>query len=217
MQLADLRNEVLAHGFDAGLFTSRINQYLNDAQNLVARRMDYYGSEASYDFSTTPGQGLYPWPTGLARLRSLRDTSRQIEMEAVGLRTIDRSATFNGVPSVYAISGANVLLYPTPDNIYPMELRYWQMPPVLVNDTDVPSLPVDWHHVLWVYAVWICYEAEDDANMGQYWKGRFENELSELTSDQKFPSTDYPTQVAGMWEGEKQISPLGWTYLGWDY
>lgn len=214
MQLSDLRNEVLAHGFDSSVYGTRITQYINDAQNLVARRIDYHVDENVYDFSTAAGTSTYAWPADMARIRSLRDTSRQIEMQEVGLRMIDRSSLSNGAPAFYAFSGQNLVLYPTPDNVYPMELRYWVMPPALVNDSDVPTLPSDWHHILWVYATWMCYEGDDDAQMGQYWQQRFNQELSMLAADQKFPSTDYPTQASGMWDSEQTLTPLGWTYWG---
>ena len=34
MQLSDIRTEVLNHGFDPIQYGSRINQYINDGQNL---------------------------------------------------------------------------------------------------------------------------------------------------------------------------------------
>jgi hypothetical protein len=215
MNLIALRQEVLNHGFDPLLFASRINTYINDAQSLIARRVDYYVDETQFDFSAAVGTSKYALPANLARIRSLRDTSRQIEMQEVGLRQIDRSSLSNGAPAYYAIDGQNVHLYPTPDNTtYTMELRYWLMPGTLVNDTDVPSLPLDYHHMLWVYATWICYEAEDDAQMGQYWMTRFEKELAEFAADQKFPSTDSATQVAGMWDSGQSLTPAGWTLWG---
>jgi hypothetical protein len=215
MNLLQMRTEVLAHGFDPIAFSSRINAYLNDAQSLVARRVDYYIDETQFDFSPVVGTAKYALPTNFGRVRSLRDTSRQMEMQAVGLRQIDRSSLANGAPMYYALDGANMHLYPTPDNLtYTMELRYWMLPVALVNDTDTPTLPADWHHLLWPYAVSLCYESEDDAQMGQYWMKRFTDELAMFAADQKFPSTDSPSQVAGMWDGQDSLSPAGWTLWG---
>ena len=217
MNLAAIRQEVFNHGFDPVLFgAARVNQYINDGQSLIARRVDWYTDENAYDISTVAGTAIIPWPADFARGRSLRDTGRQVELQAVSLRDIDRSATQQGAPIYYAIDGPNIHLYPTPDGVYSLELRYWKLPPALVADTDVPALPADWHHLLWVYACWICYEAEDDPNMGQYWQGRFNTELAEFEADVKFPTTDYPTQAAGMWNQDESLSAgRGWSL--WNY
>lgn len=200
-------------GFDPVLFGSgRVNQYINDGLALIARRVQYYAEEATYDFQTAGGTALYPWPADLARARSLRDTDRQQELMAVSLRDIDRSVTTNGWPSYYALDGAGLHLYPTPDNVYNLELRYWKLLPALVNDTDVPAIPADWHWLLWVYATWNCYESEDDPTMGGYWENRFKEGLAEFAADVKFPSTDEPHQAAGMWGQDQSLGQRGWSW-----
>jgi hypothetical protein len=224
MNLVAIRQEILNHGFDPTLFpATRLNQYINDAQNLIARRVDYSREEASYVFTTSVGTSNYPFdvpggggPQDVSVVRSLVNTDLNHDLQAVSLRMIDRSSTTQGEPLYYAIDGGYLHLYPTPDGVYDLKLRYWKMPAALVQDTDVPSLPTDWHHLLWVYCCWICYEAEDDANMGQYWKQRFEGEISEFIGDQKFPSTDMPTQAQSMWEQDASLSANGWSlYAGW--
>jgi len=204
MNLQELRQEVLDHGFDPNAFSTRINRYLNDAQNLVARRVNYYLSEAQYAFSTVAGTALYVPPGNWARLRSLVDTDRDRALQEVSLSWIDNSPDSSGRPYCYTLDGsqftAELRLYPTPDGVYPLALRYWERPAELVADTDVPQIiPTDWHHMLWVYATWMCYEAEDDPQMGQYWQGRFASELSMFSADQKFPNTDTVDQIDSMW------------------
>ena len=213
MNLGAIRAEVLAHGFDPTQFGSaRINQYINDGQNLICRRVDWYTDETVQDISTVAGTAVYAWPADFARGRSLRNTALNQELQEVSLRDIDRASSSQGSPTVYAIDGPNIHLYPTPDGAYPLELRYWKLPPALVNDTDIPVIPADWHSLLWVYACWIAYEAEDDPSMGQYWQQRFNTELSEFSADVKFPTTDYPTQAAGMWDEDRQLSGTGWSF-----
>lgn len=218
MNLLAIRNEVLAKGFDPTLFgSSRINQFINDGLGLIAARVDYYGEEAVQDFTTVSGTASYAWPADFARGRSLRDTNRSIEMQAVSLRDIDRSTVANGAPYAYATDGAMMHLYPTPDAVYNLELRYWKLLPSLVNDTDVPAIPARWHKLLWLYATWQCYESEDDPNMGQYWQNRFNTDLAEFAADVRFPTTDEPHQAAGMWNQDPNLdSGRGWSFWGWD-
>src|SRR2546423_697971 len=83
---------------------------------------------------------------------SVRDTGRNVELVSVGLRTIDRSTVQSGAPNYYAIDGGNLHLYPTPNNVFTLELRYWKLPADLVNDSDIPSIPAGYHDLLWYYA-----------------------------------------------------------------
>lgn len=205
----------MAKGFDPGLFgISRVNTFINDGYQMICRRVDYYIDESTLDFSTISGTALYPQPTDFARDRALRQTDVEVELLGVELRLIDRSAPATGTPRYYALDGLKLHLYPTPDGVYPLELRYWKMPALLVADSDVPNLPADYHRLLWIYAAWQCYESEDDPSMGQYWQQRFNTELSMFTADQRFPSTDSPSQMADMWEGERGLSRGGWSIFG---
>ena len=221
MQLIDIRNEVLAKGFDPSLFgSSRVTQFINDGYLLVCRRAQYFGSEATYLFQTASGTASYAWPADLMRERSLLNVDLQTELTAVGLREIDRSVVSQGAPYFYATDAANVHLYPTPDNPYNMQLRYWRLPAVLVSDTDVPVIPADWHRILVYWAAKECYAAEDDASTSQYWEQQFNTTLAEFIAEERFPNSDMPHQVNGMWDSDKGLrSSRGWSIYGttWGY
>src|SRR5438309_7775091 len=127
MQLSDLRAEVLAHGFDPTQFGSaRVNQYLNDGLQELCARVDFYQEEATSDFPTVSGTASYSLPANFGRIRSLRNTDSSRELASCDLREIDRSTPSNGSPRYYAMDAANVHLYPTPDGVYNLELRFWQ-------------------------------------------------------------------------------------------
>lgn len=214
MNLLAMKTEVLNKGFDPTQYGTRIVQWINDGQNLVARRVDYYVDEATSSLTTIPGTSVYAWPAGLAHIRSLFDTTRNIEMQYVSIRDIDRSPVANGAPMFYALQGENFVLYPVPDSVYNLECRYWMMPPPLAANTDTPTIPADWHHMLICYATWQAYESDDDPQAGQYWETRFEKELSMFSADVKFPDTDGPVQARGMWEQDASLSPAGWVAGG---
>lgn len=216
MNLLALRTEVRNHGFTGtALFPdSRINQYLNDAQGKVCRRVDFYIAEAVRDFNTVAGTATYIQPTDFARDRSLHRTDVPGELAQVGLRTIDRSPIANGAPRYYAIDASNLHLYPTPNNVFPLELRYWKLPAQLVGDTDVPAIPADYHRMLVYWALKECFAGEDDPQTAQYWTSEFNTVLAEFAADVKFPSSDSPNQLADMWTGPQQLGSRGWSMPG---
>jgi hypothetical protein len=212
LNLIQLRTEVLAHGFDPTQYSARINQYLNDAQNEVARRVDYYVDEATQNITTVQGTSLYAFPGDLGRLRSLYNVDLAEELQYVGLRDMDQAnQTVQSNPRFYTVSGQFIRLYPVPEGAHNLQLRYWKMPTQMVNDTDVPSIPNDYHSMLWVYATGVCYEGDDDAQMAQYWSQRWEKAVARFATDQKFPSSDGPTQVRGMWDQDAGLSSSGWS------
>ena len=220
MQLIDIRTEVFATGFDPVLFgATRVNMYINNAYLTIVRRVNYYVDETTQDFNTTVGTSMYSLPANFARTRSLRRTDIGIELENVGLRTIDRSTITSGTPYAYALDGANLHLYPTPDQAYPLELRYWLMPNPLVADSDVPTIPADYHNLLVYGATSEAYAADDDGpQMGAYWQAKFDKGLAMFAADMKFPNDDQPAQLADMWTGPPSLNKRGWSIYGttWD-
>lgn len=215
MNLAQIRTEVLNTGFDQSVFGARINQYVNDGQNRIARYVEWFGAEGVYLIPIVAGTSSYAWPSDLARVRNVFNTATNNELQYAGLRDIDRSVTSTGEPGFFAVDGPNLHLYPTPDSsTYSLELRYWKLPPALVNDTDVPALPPDYHYVLISYALWKCYEREDDPQMAQYHEGEFKKLLAELKTDLTFPTSDEPVQVRGMWDRDQQLGRPGWSVYG---
>lgn len=211
MNLGQLRAEVQIHGFGTTDFpASRINAYLNDGYLLACRRVDYYADEATQTIATSAGVATFPLPGNWARIRSLLDTDREVELDQVGLRDIDRAWVQQGTPLYYAQDGTNIHLYPTPDGVHNLQLRYWLLPAILVLDTDTPTIPTDWHRLLSEYAIARCYWGEDDIASGQQWDQKFATTLAEFEADVRFPSTDYPTRVKSMW-GDGGLGSHGWT------
>lgn len=217
MQLSDIRTETLNHGFDTGLFSSsRLNQYINDGYLLACARVNWYGEEASNDFSTVNGTINYAWPTDVGRIRHVYDTSRDVRLLPVSLREIDNSGLpGSGPPQYYALDGSNFHIWPTPDGVYPIEVRYWKQPALLSNDDDEPIIPAKWHHLLWRYACAQCYASEDDLGMSAQWEASFEKYLAEFAADVKFPDTDTPDVARSFWDQERGITQKGWSLWGW--
>lgn len=215
MNLAAMRNEVLATGFDPNAYSARIDMYLNNALGSVARDMDYFGAEATQSITTVVGTVLYPWPSNLARIRSLFNPATGLELGRVNLTDIDRSQQVSGTPRYFATDGTNLHLYPTPDSVaVTLTLRYWMLPPTLVADTDTPLLPVDYHDMLITYALWKCYERDDDTDTAGYYEKQWKEQFAEMQTDLKFPTSEQPRQVRGMWDSDQGLGGPGWSRFG---
>jgi hypothetical protein len=199
VQLSDIVNEVLANGFDPVFFgRQRIVNFINDGYSYICAETNFTGDEATQDFQTATGTSLYPQPADLSDVRSLRDTTRRLQLQAVSLRAMDRSSDQQSSPICYALNGANFQLWPVPDGIYPIECRYWKIPAPLVADSDVPIIPAMWHWLLWTWAVGQGFRAEDDVQRANAWDARFQKGLSDFTATIVFTS-DMDTRAKSMW------------------
>jgi hypothetical protein len=212
MNLSALRTEVLNHGFDGSIFSASVlNQYLNDALSELSAKAQYYGEEQQQTVTMTAGQSHYSFPTDMTKLRSVRLTNPPQELGLIDLRDIDRSSSSSGTPYAYAIDGAGITVYPTPDSSYTMLVRYWQVLSPMVYDTDVAGLPPRYHRSLTYYAIARCFEREDDVQQAQYYDQKWQETIRNLKADLVFPLTDGPRQVRSQWDAGP-ISRPGWGF-----
>ena len=105
---------------------------------------------------------------------------------------IDRHiGTPNWRPRLYIRYRNYVHLVPTPDGVYTVAVFYKYIPSVLVADTDVPSLPEDWHIGIVLRARWYYFMESGDAQQATIADNNFKlwaldkpTEIEEETVDQ---------------------------------
>jgi hypothetical protein len=210
--LIDIRTEVFLNSeFDPTIYLSAVNGYINRGLRSISHKIDFYSEESSYAIPTVAGTGTYAWPSDLGRIRYLRNVDDATTLLAVRLREVDESPISTGKPFKYATDASSLALYPTPDGVYNLSLRYWALPPLLVNDTDVPAIPEDYHDLLIFYALQRLYAKVEDVEMSSYWAQQWASGLADMKVDVKFPSGDGPRQIQSMWENPYSERPYGFT------
>ena len=68
----------------------------------------------------------------------------------------------SGKPSrIILMPDGSLKMLPTPDGVYNLSIPYYRKPQVLVNDTDIPLIPEQFHDVIWMRALmdYAFYEA----------------------------------------------------------
>lgn len=199
MNLAQIRSEVLNHGFDPVLFPQgRIDGYINDAYMRIVTTVNYFTNEASQAYVTVAGNSSLPWPADVGDIRSLVNTDSHRVLSQASLADLDGAPASSGTPQIYAVDGSALRLYPTPNGVYNLLLRYWRLPSPMVLDTDIPVIPPTWHRALWYWGCKEAYASEDDAATAQYWEAQFNSTVAEFAADVKFP-TEYPLAAESMW------------------
>jgi hypothetical protein len=193
-----LQDEALHDDFDPTKYRTLVKAWINDAQRRIARRIDMRVGEATQSFDTAAGTAEYALPSDFYRLRTLYENTERYLLEEADLRDIDDAETGQGRPYLFVLNGANVLLSPTPDAAYPMRLRYWKSPPLLVGDANVPIIHEDYYDLLVSFARARLFRAEDDPEMAQQYMSEFEDRLSYMAGELQYETRGRPRQVPGL-------------------
>lgn len=90
-------------------------------------------------------------PTGAREIISVRDTTNKnklIRRDIDWYESQDQATTSAAVPEYWLRYGNIILLWPTPDAAYNLQIRYLALPTALSADDDEPVYPEDWHEVI---------------------------------------------------------------------
>jgi hypothetical protein len=187
---------------------------LNQGLRYVAAQTDFRALFSNQSITTSIGTSSYALPSNFMRLYNVTivdsngDTRPLYQESLTDFQT--RPAT-TGQPSQYTIDGTNLLLWPEPDAAFNLKVRYYRVPALLTAPNDVPEIPSEYHHLLVSYALWHCYERENDYQSAQYHKGRFDEDLMKARGEVQYDADDY-TQFKRV--GDNRTDPLApnvWT------
>lgn len=196
----ELQEEVLSHQFSAAKYRDLVKAWLNQGQRRSVIESEIRTQEASDEFSTEANVSSYTLPTDFSREIDFYNTETHELLIPVGVRDYDSFPTSTGRPYTYTVVGNKLVLYPTPDGVYPLAFRYWKLPSDMVNDTDTPEIPVQYHELLIAYAMKKAFQREDDLQMAQMWEAQWEKGILKMRGEVQGDVFDGPRQVAGAWE-----------------
>lgn len=195
---AQLQDDVLAFGFDPTTYRARVVLWLNEAQHRVARAISALEFSSTQTIATVAGTATYTLPATDVRVQSLRNTTDREALGSLEIGDLDTAPSGTGKPTSYAIQGRQLVLYPTPDAAYALELRFWSNVVDMSADSDVPTLPADYADILVSYALSKAFANEDDMEAAAYHRSVYDRELAGAKADLQHPSRDTVRQVPGM-------------------
>lgn len=156
MQFSEMYGELETHlGSNARLTASssaKSKEFINRMYLQLARSYRFYELDLTdTSKSTVAGTATVAVPTGTREIISIRDTTNKIKLIKRDIEWYegqDQSSDAQGVPEFYLRYGSNIVLWPTPDGAYALQIRYLKLPDELSDDADVPVYPEDWHEVI---------------------------------------------------------------------
>jgi hypothetical protein len=204
----DLQTEALGNDFAAGVFPgSRVGQYLNDGVHRIARRVHIPKLEMPYAFSTIPGTAAYDLPVDDIRILSASNVNDRAPLEELDIHDIDDLTLTTGNPVSFAQSGGQLVLFPTPDHAYQVQIRYLRNT-VFTAGTDTTTdigFPDDYSDLLVLWARARMFRFEDDLQAAGALKAEFETELANLKNDVQRQSPSRVRQVGDWRYGRRRL------------
>lgn len=208
----ELQDEALGDDFLPAKYRTLTKRFLNRAASQLARRGIVRALEDFTDFNTTVGDATQTIDTDFVRLRSVlhvpSGSAPQTFSLIVGapintlteadLGFIDNMPITSGKPSAYALDGADIRLYPTPDAIYPMRVRYWRKPTAMTTDGTTYAEFLDYEDMLVAYARAQLFALEDDVVMMQFWQSIWDRRLAEFLGQMQQESRAGKRRIRGI-------------------
>lgn len=205
-----VKTEVVARLGNRSDISSRVERWIAYAyfELLLNPRFSFFELDKSVLFNTVIGQATYTIGTDILVnqtnfwfILDLTDTTNAFHLARSHFQVLDRVSSTNGQPVRYYRFGMGVVLDPTPDNIYTIQMRYRQRP--ADPSTTAPTfsgLGTEWEEPLIVLSTIKGFEALDQRQKAQEQRQIFEAVLP--------TRLDVPTLEDA--DAETTISPMQW-------
>lgn len=149
--LASMREELLLQlGGQGDIPPARLNKWINWAYLDLWTSLKLDEGRVGLSFDTIGGQGLYLLPYQfMSSLAVAVEDDKSIyggrPLEQTDLRSYRMYEDKDGNPTHFFRYGNILVLYPTPKGAQTIFLEFRGRPLKLVNDTDSPRIPDEWH------------------------------------------------------------------------
>jgi hypothetical protein len=166
--------------------------YVNDVYHEMLTQTDFYPwneqsttlTIAGNTGTTYPLTRSVPLPTDVWQVTAIWDITDQFPM----IPLEGRAQVYQeypqqielGQPMHYRIFNNMIEVYPAPTVTIQYLVEYLQMPADLVNDTDLPIFPAQWHLALAAGAVAKAYKDDGNPNQAQIYDQDYQTQMAAL-------------------------------------
>lgn len=136
---------------------------LNIAYWELLDKFPFREKETRTTFVTQAGVRAYNAPSPFEALKHLAikdldsDSDQHTPIDQMGHDVYEQkyneSSDNQGQPTHYVREACQILLYPTPDDVYTLTMRYWTTLDDL-SSSQSPQIPQSWHELIYFGALW---------------------------------------------------------------
>jgi hypothetical protein len=171
--------------------------FMNDAQVDIARKTDILRTSTA--INVVNGTEAYPMPVDFIEVQ--RVTLSGNKLYKTTWQEIDLKDPYKdsgptlGVPTTYHREGNQIYLYPIPNSSITggLKIYYSKTPIVLVNDNDIPEIPLSMHEDICIRVIARGHEQVEDYQASTAKATEYNNAIS-FSQEQAQEGTDeyYP-------------------------
>jgi hypothetical protein len=148
--------------FSTSVVNLRLNLGLRELQKrLITANKEYYSS--CVKTNTVAAQKAYALPSDFLQVIRLERIAQgttagypSLKLDAITPNERDLFTDGQGCPTNYYFEKNNLMLVPKPDSIYEIHLEYSYYVADMVNDSDVPDAPAQFHELIAILATRDC-------------------------------------------------------------
>lgn len=188
-QLSTVRSRIQRKLDNTSFDSTTLNDFINDGQRWIFNhsRLTFNEREASVT-TTASSTALTGLPTDISQPLNLRVYTPvnyamlvpYVEYEDVDLIYPNVSLIGNGPPIAWTVFNGTPVLVNNADQTYTLKLKYIHSPTELINDTDVPEVPVEFSELLVLAGYKRALEHDDDFDQAQVIQQQIDREIIDM-------------------------------------
>lgn len=188
--LSDFREELGTVFSSRGIANNQLDRWINAAKVEVESSEQFEANKVATYFETVSGQRDYNLVSGFLSVVSIGDVTSDKALIRTDIENIDlRSRDKTGSPVFWARSGDRIVLSPTPDAKYEIEVVVIKESGDLVLPTDTTAIPATWDNAIYFLSAhygWLALNEKEEAG---FWFERFINYMRTRMSDHDWEGT----------------------------
>lgn len=194
----ELKKQIIRNDVD----DTRWNSWINKAYRKVTSMMTLQEYNGSVAINTVVSQPFYLLPAAVGYIKkvALADPIYYprggIDFQRIDLDYYRRLPVRSGQPEMYFRQARVLVIWPTPDTIDTMVVDFRIRPADLVDDTDSPIIPLEWHTAIELYARHIAFRSLQMFDKAMIAKNDFVSELREVEQVEGGEDQDLEPQIS---------------------
>jgi hypothetical protein len=188
----------------AAFLTEQINDAIGEYSDLLDERWEGYRDKTG-TVVTVANTATVALPTDFLKARAVDvlDSSRYLPLRRLGIRDTYRFGDQTDQPQGYLHVGANLELFPTPNAVYTIRLRYVPTSTVLVADADTIDVPNGWEGFI-IHTALLKVDEKEERPLGDRLQiiDRYRARIIAAASDRNAAEPEYlpfPGETGGGW------------------
>lgn len=190
-----------------------ITRWANDAQTDIVRKTEITNQHR--ETAVVSGDAGYELPANFMAMARVTYNNRVLperELKDIDLSNTTSDAGGSGTPEAYYVWSNTLYLYPAPSTSGTGNLDIWYVsrPATLVNNADIPEIPVHMHEDIVRYCLSRAKELDEDYEASVLFRADYEDRILQARYEQTAQPVDTYPAVRALPDDEGNGPFYGW-------